>query len=135
MQLSISYQTFCLWLGLGLGTTRKTTAQLVKILSDTTPKRLISYLLSNCLFFYQVFLFISYKAGKAKRIEKPSAHSRQVKQVFLQYKITNSSNNRTISQDVCTLFARNLHSTLCSWIISKHIESLKTKVCSLYRSE
>ena len=36
---------------------------------------------------------------------------------FLQYKITNCPNNRTISQDICTLFARYLYSTLCSWII------------------
>ena len=36
---------------------------------------------------------------------------------FLRYKITNCPNNRTISQDICTLFARYLYSTLCSWII------------------
>ena len=36
---------------------------------------------------------------------------------FLRYKITNFPNNRTISQDICTLFARYLYSTLCSWII------------------
>ena len=34
-----------------------------------TPKRLISYLLSNCFFFFcQVFLFISHKVGEAKQI-------------------------------------------------------------------
>ena len=34
-----------------------------------------------------------------------------------QYKITNCPNNRTISQDVCALFARYLYSTLYSWRI------------------
>ena len=38
---------------------------------------------------------------------------------FLQYKITNCPDYRTISQDICTLFARHLHSTLGSWIIIK----------------
>ena len=38
------------------------------------------------LFFRQVFLLISHKAGKAKWIEKRSG---PVKQVFQQYKITN----------------------------------------------
>ena len=38
---------------------------------------------------------------------------------FLQYKITNCLDYRTISQDICTLFARHLHSTLGSWIIIK----------------
>ena len=38
---------------------------------------------------------------------------------FLQYKITNCPDYRTISQDKCTLFARYLHSTLYSWIIIK----------------
>ena len=41
------------------------------------------------LFIRHVFLFISHKAGKAKWIEKRSVRSRPVKQVFLQYKITN----------------------------------------------
>ena len=41
------------------------------------------------LFFRQVFLFISHKAGKAKWIEKRSVRSRPVKQVLSQYKITN----------------------------------------------
>ena len=45
-------------------------------------------------------------AGKAKWIEKRSARGRPVKLVFLQCKITNCSNNHTISQDICTLFAR-----------------------------
>ena len=35
--------------------------------------------------------------------------------------MTNCSNNRTISQGDCTLFARYLCSTLCSWIIRVHI--------------
>ena len=60
------------------GTTRKNTQRYYK------PKRLISHLLSNCYFLLlsPVLLFISQKAGKAKRIEKRSAHSRLVKQVF-----------------------------------------------------
>ena len=41
------------------------------------------------LFIRHVFLLISHKAGKAKLIEKRSVRSRPVKQVFLQYKITN----------------------------------------------
>ena len=41
------------------------------------------------LFIRHVFLLISHKAGKAKWIEKRSVRSRPVKQVFLQYKITN----------------------------------------------
>ena len=81
-----------------------------------TPIRLISYLLSNHFFFCWVFLFISHKAGKAERIEKRSARSWLIKQVFLQYKITNCSNNRRISQDIFTLFARYLYSILCSWM-------------------
>ena len=67
-------------------------------------------------FFCLVFLLISHKAGKAKRIEKRRARSRLIKQVFFTYKITNCPNNRTISQDICSLFARYLYSTLCSWI-------------------
>ena len=46
-----------------------------------------------------------------------SALSLLLKQVFLQYKISNCQNNHTISQDMCTLFARSLYPTLCSWII------------------
>ena len=44
------------------------------------------------LFIRHVFLLISHKAGKAKWIEKRSVRSRPVKQVFLQYKITNCIN-------------------------------------------
>ena len=40
------------------------------------------------LFFFAVFLLISRKAGKAKWIEKRTARSRLVKQIFLQYNIT-----------------------------------------------
>ena len=36
---------------------------------------------------------------------------------FLQYKIHNCPNNRTISQDICTRFVRHLCFTLCSWMI------------------
>ena len=50
---------------------------------------LLRYLWSNCFLFRHVFLLISHKAGKAKWIEKRSVRSRPVKQVFLQYKITN----------------------------------------------
>ena len=35
----------------------------------------------------------------------------------LPYKITNCPNNRTISQEVWTLFARYLYCTFCCWII------------------
>ena len=67
-----------------------------------TPKRVIGYLLSN-------YFFSSSKAGKAKRIKKRSARSRSVKQVFLQYKVTNC----TMSYDTCTLFAR-IYTLLCA---------------------
>ena len=40
------------------------------------------------LFFRQVFLLISHKAGKAKWIEKRSVRSRPVKQVFLYSKLS-----------------------------------------------
>ena len=40
---------------------------------------------------------------------------------FLPYIVTNCPNNRTISQDICTLFARYLYSTLWSWIINIYI--------------
>ena len=50
---------------------------------------LLGYSWSNCFFFRQVFLLISHKARKAKWIEKRSVRSRPVKQIFLQYKITN----------------------------------------------
>ena len=36
---------------------------------------------------------------------------------FLPYKITNCPNNRTILQEVWTLFARYLYCTFCCWII------------------
>ena len=60
---------------------------------------------------------MSYKAGKAKRIEKRSARSRLVKQVFLQHKIINCLSNRTISRDICALFAPYMYSPLSSWVI------------------
>ena len=60
---------------------------------------------------------MSYKAGKAKRIEKRSARNRLVKQVFLQHKIINCLSNRTISRDICALFAPYMYSTLSSWVI------------------
>ena len=75
---------------------------------------------------------ISYKAGKAKQMDKRSARSRLVKQVFfLHYKITNCPNNRTISQDICTLFTRYLYSTLCSWIVKQQREWFTLCVASL----
>ena len=86
-----------------------------------TPKRLISYLSSKCFFSSKSFLLISPKGGggEAKRIEKCYARSQPVKQVFTQYTITNCPNNHTMSQDICTLFARYLYSSLCCWIIIK----------------
>ena len=86
-----------------------------------TPKCLISYILFNCFFLYCLSAHYSL-GGKRKRLEKRSARSRLVKQVFffLQYKIINFPYNRAISQDICTLFARYLYSTLCSWIIKNY---------------
>ena len=40
---------------------------------------------------------------------------------LLQYKITNCPNNRTVSQDICTLFARYYYTSLCSWIMNMFI--------------
>ena len=62
-------------------------------------------------------LFFSSKAGKAKRIKKRSARSRSLKQVFLQYKVTNC----TMSYNTCTLFAR-IYTLLCCRIIVKSLE-------------
>ena len=50
---------------------------------------------------------------------------------FLHYKITNCPNNRTISQDICTLFTRYLYSTLCSWIVKQQTEWFTLCVASL----
>ena len=67
---------------------------------------------SNRLFIIQLLFFllilcwfISHEAGKEKQTEKRSARSLLVK-LGLQFKRTNCLNNRTISQDSCTLFAR-----------------------------
>ena len=88
---------------------RQNTAQLVKILSDTTHQNVWP------LFFSAVFVLISHKAGKVKRIVRRSARSQLVNQVILQHKITNCLNNRTVSQDICSLFASYLYCILCSW--------------------
>lgn len=64
------------------------------------PKRLIRYLLSNSFFFLLSLTFFSHKAGKAKRIEKCSARSRLLKQVFFTVQITNCPNNLKISLDI-----------------------------------
>ena len=85
------------------GTTRKNTQRY------HTPKRLTAF------FFSAVFVLISHKAGKVKRIVKLSARSQLVNQVILQHKITNCLNNRTVSQDICSLFASYLYCILCSW--------------------
>ena len=61
---------------------------------------------------------MSYKAGKAKRIEKRNRNrNRLVKQVFLQHKIINCLSNPTISRDICALFTPYMYSTLSSWVI------------------
>ena len=57
--------------------------------------------------------------------------SQPVKELFLQYKITNCPNNRTISRDICTRFARYLYSTECSWInifMTKAVRGSITKI-------
>ena len=50
---------------------------------------------------------------------------------FLQYKITNCPNNRTISQNIFTVFARHLYSSLCSWIITTVTCTNATKISDL----
>ena len=45
--------------------------------------------------------------------------------------MTNCPNKRTISQYICTLFARYLHSSLCSLIMSTDIE--RQKAPQLYK--
>ena len=75
------------------------------------------YLLSNCSFFVlsvSAYFFIRREKRSGKR---SVARAADWLNRFLQYKVTNCPNNRTISQDICTLFARYLYSTLCSWII------------------
>ena len=67
------------------------------------------------------FKHISLRVGKARQIEKRSARSPPIKQVFFLCKITNF----TISQDICTRFARYSQSTQCSWIIRQSIKSIK----------
>ena len=90
-----------------------------------TPKRVKSYLCPTAFFFGQKFQLISHKEGKVKRREKRSARSRPVKQAFfLQDKIT----NRTISQDICSLFACYWYSTSCGWIITVQIVLIRRSV-------
>lgn len=67
-----------------------------------SPNRPISYLLSKC-FISCAFLK---KRGESNSDSEASKRSRPVKQVLLQYKITNC----LISQDICTLFGRYLYS-------------------------
>ena len=81
------------------------------ILYSKTSKKIC---IIQLLFFCYIFLPISHKRGKAKRIKKRSARSWLVKQAFLQYKITKLPNKRTILQVMCTLFARYLFSSKCS---------------------
>ena len=79
----------------------------------------------NWFFFGQKFQLISHKEGKVKWREKRSARSRPVKQAFfLQDKIT----NRTISQDICSLFACYWYSTSCGWIIVVQIVLIRWSV-------
>ena len=90
-----------------------------------TPKRVKSYLFPTAFFFCQKCQLISHKEGKAKRREKRSARSRPVKQAFfLQDKII----NRTISQDICSLFAHYWYSTSCGWIITVQIVLIRWSV-------
>ena len=94
------------------------------------PSRQITY-----IYVYLIRLLatsFSHEAGKTKRMEKRSAPSRLVEQVFSQFKITNCPNNRSISQDIFTLFAHYLYSTLSSWIINIYILRARTLEGSSY---
>ena len=84
------------------------------ILHDTTNKLLIT----NC-FFFPAWSFCAFLIGREKQSGKRSVAPAAdwLNRFFLQYKITNCPNNRTISQDICTLFARYFYPTSCSWII------------------
>ena len=53
--------------------------------------------------------FVFYQGWKSKADKEAFARSWLVKQVFLQYKVTNC----TMSQDTCTLFAR-IYTLLCA---------------------
>ena len=63
-------------------------------------------------FFCEVFLFISHKAGKTKRIEK---RSRPLNRFFLTEKNNQLYN---IAVYMWYIYSRYLNSTLCSWIIN-----------------
>ena len=89
-----------------------------------SPNRPISYLLSKC-FISCAFLK---KRGESNSDSEASKRSRPVKQVLLQYKITNC----LISQDICTLFGRCLYSNSCSWTI-KMRQCNNPHVCTLGR--
>ena len=75
------------------------------------------YLLSNCSFFFAKCFCLFFWRREKRSGKRSVARVADWLNRFLQYKITNCPNNRTISQDICTLFARYLYSTLCSWII------------------
>ena len=104
-------------------TTRKNTQRYY------TPKCQISYLFSNC--FFSAECFCSFLIRREKQSgQRRVARSRLVKQAFLQHKITNCLNNRTISQDICTRFVRYLYSTyyfsakcFCSFLIRREKQS------------
>ena len=59
--------------------------------------------------------------GKSKADREASARCRLLKQVFYSTEKPTVQKNRTISQDICTLLARYLYATLCSWIINQYI--------------
>ena len=69
-----------------------------------TPKSLIENFHNPISSSSANFFFSFLKDGEKKRVKKRS--------FCLQYKITNCPNNRSMSQDICTLFMRHLHSTL-----------------------
>ena len=60
--------------------------------------------------------------GKSKADREASARCRLLKKVF--YSTEKPTVQKTVqyrSQDICTLLARYLYATLCSWIINQYI--------------
>ena len=96
------------------------------------PSRQITYIYIYVYLIRLLATSFSHEAGKTKRMEKRSARSRLVEQVFSQFKITNCPNNRSVSQDIFTLFAHYLYSSLSSWIINIYILRARTLDGSSY---
>ena len=101
-------------------TTRKNTPRYYK------PKGLViidNFIIIQLAFFSaKSFGSFLIRREKQSRWRSVARAADWLNRYFLHYKITNCPNNRTISQDICTLFTRYLYSTLCSWIVKQRKE-------------